>query len=820
MRAGSHTLLILVCLVIVGPARAQPAPAAPRPPMRFGIEAEASPLSFAGPDGNPVGYSVELVAAISREMGFPAIYVQAPWEKLYAQFQAGELDVLPSLAYTAERDRFIDYSVPHLVLHGAAFVRSDGPSLRTNADLRNLRVGVQRDSFSEGFLRQHGWNVHPIYIDTLREGLQAVADNHCDAVLAVGLVGKKIIRELKLTNVVISDVPFPEFNFNLHLGVHAGDADRLALINAGLARIIANGTYDAIYEKWIGPLQPRAVRIKDIQLYLTPGLIIVLGLSAAFAWQRRVLRKVRAQAEALRASEERLKLVLEVGAHGLWDYDHASDRAAPDPWMCALTGYTLAEIAADPSFLRRRVHPVELPRIAASDSQIALRGRDDVIMDYRVQTKTGDWRWVSSRGKVIVRNPDGSPLRSIGTNTDITELKHQEAERTQIHAKMLEAQKLESLGVLAGGIAHDFNNLLAVILGNAGLAKLALPPSNTEAVLSLTQIETASRRASDLCRQMLAYAGHGSHVRERVALSALTTNTTELLRLSIGKGATLTFDLVPGAPWVEADRSQLQQVVMNLVINASEALGPGPGSIRLATGHGTIDPAHLTDVVYRPEKIAGAYAWVEVADTGHGMTPETRAKIFEPFFTTKFTGRGLGLAAVLGIVRAHGGVFTLHSEVGRGSTFRIYLPAADPAALFAPAPEHLPVSLPAPAAAVLVADDEPTVLLMVTKTLGHQGYRVVTAADGREAVHRFATEPGAFCAVILDLTMPVLDGARALREIRALDPAAHLLVMSGYGRQETLAKLRDAGRVDFLPKPFTTVELLTALARVRQTGPA
>jgi PAS domain S-box-containing protein len=795
---GLKTLFLPLLALAAGSLCAASAPTM-FPPLRFGIEAEASPLSFAGPDGKPVGYSVELVAAISREMGFSVVYVQAPWEKLYAQFQAGEIDVLPSLAYTAERARFINYSVPHLVLHGAAFVRPDGPSLRSNADLRNLRVGVQRESFSEGFIRKHGWDV---------------ADNRCDVVLAVGLVGEKIIRDLKLTNVVTSDVPFPEFNFNLHLGVHAGDADRLAVINAGLARIIANGTYDTIYEKWIGPLHSRAIRLKDIQLYLAPGLIIALGLAAAFIWQRRVLRKVRAQAEALRASEERLKLVLEVGAHGLWEYDYKTKIVKRDPAAAAISGYTVAELATDPKLYLSRIDAEDLKLIEAARAWTNQPGNDLVSYDYRLKTKHGEQRWISTRGKVIARKPDGLALHSVGTNTDITELKQKEAERAQIQAKMLEAQKLESLGVLSGGIAHDFNNLLAVILGNAGLAKLAIPPANTEAVRSLTQIETASLRASDLCRQMLAYAGHGAHVREHVDLGALITNTTELLRLSISKSATLSYDLAPNAPRVDADRSQLQQVVMNLVINASEALGSNTGQIRLATGHGSIDPASLTDVVYRPEKIASTYAWVEVADTGHGMTPETRAKIFDPFFTTKFTGRGLGLAAVLGIVRAHCGIFTLHSEVGRGSIFRIYFPAADHTALFALKPTPPPAV--APTGAVLVADDEPTILLMVTKALEHHGYRVVAARNGREAVQQFAAQPGAFCAIILDLTMPILDGAHALREIRALDPAARLLVMSGYGQQATLAKLRDAGRVDFLPKPFTTGELLGALTRLEQ----
>ncbi len=816
---GLKPLFLPLLALAAGSLCAASSPAGP-PPMRIGFEAEADPLSFIGPDGRMVGYSVDLMEAISREMGFSTVATQAPWEKIFARFKAGEIDVLPSLVYTTERDAFIDFSVPHLRLRGAAFVRRDLPPLRDGDDLGELRIGVQRDSFSHVVMRRHGWDRHPVYMDTLESALQAVSDGRCDVVLAVGLVGQKIIRDLKLPNVVASAVEFPELSFDLHLAVRAGDADRLALINAGLARIRANGVYDRIHEKWIGPLELRELRLKDFRSYLVPGLFVVLAIAVAFAWQLRILRRVRAQAEALRASEERLKLVLEVGAHGMWEHDFATRATDRDERAAALSGYTKAEIDATPGFYRGLIHPDDLPVMEASREKNWRAGRDVVSHDYRLRARNGEWRWISTRGKVILRNPDGTPVRAVGTTTDITHLKHAEHQRAQLQEKMLEAQKLESLGVLAGGIAHDFNNLLAVILGNASLAKFAAPSGDTDIALSLTQIETAARRASDLCRQMLAYAGHGTLARERLNLSTAITHTTELLRLSVSKAATLHFDFQPDTPWIEADRSQLQQIVMNLVINASEALGTATGAIRLATGRGQVNSADLVDAVHRPEKITGDFAWLEVTDTGCGMSAETRAKILEPFFTTKFTGRGLGLAAVLGIVRAHEGIFIVRSEPGRGSAFRIYFPAADPAALFAPQLTSGPAS--APGGTILVADDEPAVLAMVGVTLKRHGYAVVSARDGREAVEKFSAQPAAFSLVLLDLTMPVLDGAHALREIRALRPAIPLLVMSGYGAQDTLAKLRDAGRVDFLAKPFSTEELLAVIAHAQkiQSAPA
>jgi PAS domain S-box-containing protein len=811
VQTGLKTLFLL--LLASGSLFAASAPAS-LPPMRIGFEAEANPLSFVGPDGRPVGYSVDLVDAIAREMGFSIVATQAPWEKIFAQFKAGEIDVLPSLVYTTERDAFIDYSVPHLQLKGTAFLRRDLPPLRDGDDLRNLRVAVQRDSFSHVVMRRHDWDRHPVYLDTLEGALRAVADNRCDVVLAVGLVGQKIIRELKLTNVVASAVEFPELSFDLHLAVRAGESDRLALLNAGLARIRANGVYNRIHEKWIGPLEPRAVRLKDIRLYLVPGLIAGLALAAAFIWQRRVLKLARAQAEALRSSEERLHLVLECGGHGLWDWNFETGHIERTDHAAELIGYAHDEIDQQHQGWMKLVHPDDRGAIAEIVARTNRPGEDVFFLEYRMHAKDGSWHWIVSRGRIVSRKPDGAARRAVGTHTDITHLKHAESQRAQLQEKMLEAQKLESLGVLAGGIAHDFNNLLAVILGNASLAKFGAPPGDTAIALSLTQIETAARRASDLCRQMLAYAGHGTLARERLNLSTVINHTTELLRLSISKAATLHFDLQPDTPWIEADRSQLQQIVMNLVINASESLGTAGGTIRLATGRGHVNLDDLVNAVHRPEKIAGEFAWLDVSDTGCGMTAETRAKIFEPFFTTKFTGRGLGLAAVLGIVRAHHGIFIVRSEPGRGSTFRIYFPAADPAVLFAaplaPAPAY------APGGTVLVADDEPAVLAMVGAALKKHGFSVVTARDGREAVEKFSAQPGAFFLVLLDLTMPVLDGAHALREIRDLQPGIPLLVMSGYSQQAALAKLRAAGRVDFLAKPFSTEELLVAIAQAQK----
>jgi CheY-like chemotaxis protein len=373
---------------------------------------------------------------------------------------------------------------------------------------------------------------------------------------------------------------------------------------------------------------------------------------------------------------------------------------------------------------------------------------------------------------------------------------------------MLEAQKLESLGVLAGGIAHDFNNLLTVILANATFARGDLAGSATR----LAHIEGAARRAADLCRQMLAYAGRGTFVVENLDLAQLVQDTAQLLQVSISKKARLTLQLTPGLPAIRADASQLSQVVMNLVINASEALDGGSGEIRLRTQLGRPEETP-GGVVHSFDLPAGECVCLEIADTGHGMGPATLARVFDPFFTTKFTGRGLGLAAVLGIMRVHNGALTVHSLPGTGTTFRLYF-AATPT-LVAPAGSN-PATPPAKAngETLLIVDDEPIVLATADVLLRNAGYQTVLAADGHDAMRKFRADPRGFAGVLLDLTMPGLDGSEVLREMRAINPKVRVLITSGFSEHDILARVRGQQDVPLLRKPFTHETLIARVAEL------
>jgi two-component system cell cycle sensor histidine kinase/response regulator CckA len=388
---------------------------------------------------------------------------------------------------------------------------------------------------------------------------------------------------------------------------------------------------------------------------------------------------------------------------------------------------------------------------------------------------------------------------------DITERKLEEERRLAIDRKLLDAQKLESLGVLAGGIAHDFNNLLTAIMGNAGLA-LMLEPEKPQVKTHLQNIEKTSTQAADLCKQMLAYSGRGKFVIQHLDLNALVTDMQSFLQVSVNKRTALKFELASTVPAIEADPSQMRQIIMNLVINASESIGEKNGVVIVRSGVTRADRAYLSEMYLAPDLPEGDYVFVEVVDNGCGMSPETRAKIFEPFFTTKFTGRGLGLAAVLGIVRGHRGAIKVYSEPGQGTTFKILFPAiAAPAQVLR---RDLETSfLWRGNGKILVVDDESSVRAVAGEMLRSMGFDVLMAADGREGVEMFARDCGEIRAVILDMTMPHMNGEEAFREMRRLRGDVRVVLISGYNEQDATNRFVGKGLAGFLQKPFKLDEL-------------
>ena len=534
---------------------------------------------------------------------------------------------------------------------------------------------------------------------------------------------------------------------------------------------------------------------------------------------REVTERVRMQ-HALSVSEKRLSSIFRAVPVGIALSINRIIREANDH-MFDITGFTRDELLGKAT---RDLYPAdeEYDRVGrALSREEAREGRASV-----------ETRWVRKDGSLIDVLVGTAPLVSgdpsagvTFTALDITDRKRAEAERLGLEARMQQTQKLESLGVLAGGIAHDFNNILMAILGHADLADNRLSPVSP-ARENLQEIERAARRAADLCRQMLAYSGKGRFVIRHLDINEVITEMEDMLQVSIAKKSTLRLRLSRGIPSVLADLAQIRQVVMNLVINASEAIGEASGIITVTTALERCDRSYLAGTFVDEQLPEGPYVSLEVNDDGAGMDEVTRERIFEPFYTTKFTGRGLGLSAVLGIVRGHKGAIKVYSEPGRGTTVKVLFPASD-----APV-QHLEGDPPqAPewrgSGTILIADDEETVRKVGSQMLEHLGFQTLRAADGRQALSSFVLHRDSIVCVIVDLTMPAMDGEETFREIHKIDPLVPVILSSGYNEQDAVQRFVGKGLAGFLQKPYQLAQLrqklkeimeASRLTRLRQAG--
>jgi PAS domain S-box-containing protein len=552
-------------------------------------------------------------------------------------------------------------------------------------------------------------------------------------------------------------------------------------------------------------------RYGQVHVFLNNGIGIIENGKLVRGWgtQRDITEQRQLEQERMAASE-RLRLAIEAVHLGLWEWDIVADKLSWNDELLEIYGLTREVFAGKYEAFAKSIHPADKDRV----EQAITRSLNDPNVryecEYRMIRPDGSEHWIYTRGHVR-RDDRERAIAMLGAAIDITSRKQAEAERVAMERKLQDTQKLESLGILAGGIAHDFNNLLTGVLGNASLAQMDLPKSSP-VQSSLKQIEQSALRAADLCRQMLAYSGKGRFVVQRVNLSHLVEESLALLLVSISKDATLKMNLASPLPCVSADATQLRQILMNLVMNASDAIGDRSGIIEVKTGVIQADAAYLASTHLSPVLPAGPYVFLEVRDTGSGMDLETQKLIFDPFFTTKFTGRGLGLAAVLGIVRGHQGALKVTSEIGHGSTFTLLLPKAEGDPEEIAAPQSQPDEWRGKGR-VLVIDDEETVRNISTQMLKSMGLECVAAVNGKQGLDLFAEHPDAFDAVLLDLTMPKMDGAETLVQLRRLKPKIPVILMSGYNEQEAVGKLGDHNMTEFIQKPFQREGLQEVLRR-------
>jgi len=458
------------------------------------------------------------------------------------------------------------------------------------------------------------------------------------------------------------------------------------------------------------------------------------------------------------------------------------------------------------------VHAEDLDRVAA-EVQEATKGSTSSFEHepYRIIHRDGSIRWLYDLTHLVRKN--GEVTHFVGYVIDITRRIEAEQEARSLEHQLLQAQRLESLGMLAGGVAHDFNNILTGILGEANLARRVLSKApDTDVSPNVERIELLALRAADLTRQLLAYSGKGRFVVLPVDLSHIVDDMATMLGVVISKKAALSLELDDGLPAIEGDRAQLQQIVMNLITNASDALGAEPGEITVRTGTAECTREMLADTYGERDLAPGRFVTLEVTDTGCGMPEEVRSHVFEPFFTTKASGRGLGMSAILGIVRSHGGAIQLTSSPGDGTTFRLLFPACAEAAIPVGQSER-PGGWKGQGLALIV-DDEPSVRLVASRMLEQLGFDTVTATEGQQALEVYRERRDEIVVVLMDMMMPVMGGAEAIEALRRLTPNLPIIMSSGFDEAEITTRLAGLPATTFLQKPYQVSDVEGALRAV------
>jgi len=549
------------------------------------------------------------------------------------------------------------------------------------------------------------------------------------------------------------------------------------------------------------------VYVRNIMLLL---LLVVLAGSTMS-----VVAYSRLRTRSERAANRHRTMLLESTAEAIYGVDIDGDCTFVNRSFLTLLGYEEHEVIGHN--MHRLIHhslpdgspyPVESCNIYKAHQERTRIHRDDESFwckDGR-EIKVEYWSQPIFDGDDVVG--------SVVTFLDITEKKKTAAEHEKLEKQVQHSQRLESLGVLAGGIAHDFNNLLAAILGNASLAASSVVKDPLKAKERVAKIIQSTEKAAVLCKQMLAYSGKGQFIMKRINLSAVVEEMTHLLEVSIDKSVVVKYHLAEALPGVMVDEAQIQQVVMNLVTNANEAIEGKSGVISITTGLMHADEAYLIGTYAADHVEPGRFIYVEVSDTGCGMDKETMQKVFDPFFTTKVTGRGLGMSAVLGIVRGHHGALKVYSEPGRGTTFKFLLPIDESAQ--GEAVDVAPVEAVHAFAGgtALVVDDEETVREMACMMLEDFGFDTLAAVNGEEALALYKQHQADIRFILTDLTMPRMDGRDLFMQLKRINPECRVILSSGYNSQDAIQQFSGKGLAGFIQKPYTEQALCAAVEKI------
>ena len=607
-------------------------------------------------------------------------------------------------------------------------------------------------------------------------------------------------EELYRLHGLIPGSPAPDYTKSSHLFT----AESWAHLNSALHRATEFGTPYELELEMVRPdgshgwMLARGEAVRDVR-----GSVIALRGTATDISERKKAE------DALKESEEKYRNIYSQASLGIFHSTLDGRFIDVNPALARMLGYdSPEEVVRSITSISEQVY-ADPPKLSAVEAK-ALEAGGFITTENHYLRRDGT-PWYGMLNMRIVKDQEGRPAYNEGFVEDITGRKLAEIDKHKFEQQMQHTQKLESLGVLSGGIAHDFNNILAIIIGYCGLTRMDYETTET----NIQEIEKAAERAAGLCRQMLAYAGKAQLTKAQINMSILVGEMITMLNATLPKNVVLKPDLSACIPILTADDSQIRQVVMNLIINASEAIGAEQGEIRISLAMTSIK-AGQADKDYNGKDIPpGTYICLEVTDNGCGMDEETKWRIFEPFYTTKFTGRGLGMSAVLGIIHSHGGSLQLFSELGHGTTFKVYLPVQNSNVTGEVSEWQSAQTTPwQGSGTILLVEDEDQIRSIAKTVLVKFGFTVLEAVNGKEALEMYKNNTRDIILVLTDIGMPVMDGYALFYELKMLDPKLPIIISSGFGEGDVTSRIAREDIASVINKPYNPEQLREVLKGV------
>lgn len=817
----------------------------PKPPkiVKSGSELDYPPFAIVRPDGTADGFSVDLLKEVIKAVGLQVYIVVAPWHELKESLRKGELDVLPLVSYSPERDLIYDFSAPYLRMSTVAiFVRKGEESIHGYADLKNKEVLVMRGDAAQEYALKTGICDNLIVTDSFDEAFLMLSKGRHDAVIIQQLVGYQLIKKLGIANVVnvksfeetsfkpavkksprknktaqtiSADNNVANFEQKFCLAVKEGNHELLGVLNEGLAIVFANGTYDKLYNKWFTPILPTPpvpiTLVLKYLLFVTVPVLLILAIAGIWFLKKEIRKKTETLTAEMVSRQ-------------------SADAQYITLFNTMVDGFTLHEIIYDQNgkpldFRVLAVNPAFEQIIGLKSSEIVgktlreiLPDREshwiDTYIDISLTGETATFEYYLQRVKrhlnITAYQPE--PMKFACIFEDITESKINREKEEHLKNQLEQAQKMEAIGTLAGGIAHDFNNILSPIIGHTEILlddAYDIVDDNTnhrkediaENIKSLNEIYKAALRAKELVKQILTFSRQTPAEIKIMKMQPIIKEALKLIRSTIPTTIDIKQNIRNDCGAVKADPTQVHQIVMNLATNAFHAMEESGGVLNISLREVALDDKNAADIP------SGSYACLEISDTGVGIAPELLSKIFNPFFTTKESGKGtgLGLSVVHGIVKGINGYINVYSELGKGTKFTIHLPVVE--SFFQEQPFNQRAVIPQGRGQILIVDDEPIVAQMEKKMLERIGYEVTSRVSSVEALEAFRINPRKFDLVITDMAMPGMAGDKLAAELIKIRADIPILLCTGFSQKISQDNADTIGIKGILMKPVIFKEL-------------